>query len=123
MRASSVTRSMTLLSVATAMSVAVATYRAAAYYQGYEPSAGFQQLWGLAWTLLLAIWVEEDSRDRLGDDRPSLDIGLLMYVLWIFYLPWYLLRTRGRKGWLWIAGFVALVFLSTILQLAIYAAS
>lgn len=117
------TRSTALLSVVVAMCVAVAAYQAAAFYRGYQPAEDFQQLWNGVYVLLLAIWIDEDSRGRPEVERPSFDIGLFMLLIWIFYLPWYLLRTRGRKGWFWIAGFLALVFLSTILQLAIYAAS
>lgn len=117
------TRSIALLSVAVAMGVAVAAYQVAAFCQGYEPSADFQRLWGCVWALLLAIWVEEDSRGRPEVDRPSLDLGLFMYLIWIFYLPYYLLRTRGSRGWFWIAGLFALAFLGAILQLLIYAAT
>lgn len=117
------TRSIALLSVAIAMGVAVAVYQVAAFYRGYQPSADFQQLWRYVWALLLAIWVEEDSRGRLEADRPSLDLGLFLYVIWIVYLPWYLLRTRGPRGWLWIAGLFALAFLGAILQLLIHAAT
>jgi hypothetical protein len=73
--------------------------------------------------LLLATWVDEDSRGRPEVERPSFDIGLFMYLIWIFYLPWYLLRTRGPKGWLWIAGLFTAAFLGAILQLLIYAAT
>jgi hypothetical protein len=117
------TRSIALLGVAVAMGIAVAVYQVAAFYQGYQPSADFQQLWRYVWALLIGTWVEEDSRGRLEGDRPSLDLGLFIYVMGIVYLPWYLLRTRGPQGWLWIAGFLALAFLGTILQLLIYAAT
>jgi hypothetical protein len=116
-------RSIALLSVAIAMGIAVAVYQVAAFYHGYQPSADFQQLSRYVWALLIGTWVEEDSRGRLEADRPSLDLGLFIYVIGIVYLPWYLLRTRGPQGWLWIAGFLALVFLGTILQLLIHAAT
>jgi hypothetical protein len=105
------------------MSVAIAMYQAAAFYHGYQPSAYFEQLWAFVFALLLAIWVEADSRGRSDVERPSLDIGLFMYLIWFLYLPWYLLRTRGAKGWLWMAGLFALAFLGPILQLLIYAAA
>jgi hypothetical protein len=117
------TRSIVLLGVAIAMGVAVAMYQVAAFHQGYQPSADFQQFSRFVWALLLGTWVEEDSRGRLEADRPSLDLGLFMYVIGIVYLPWYLLRTRGSQGWLWIAGLIALAFLGTILQLLLYAAT
>lgn len=103
------------------MGVAVAAYQAASFYQGYEPSVAFHKLWGYVFALLLAIWVDEDSRGRSEMDRPSFDIGMFMGLVWILYLPWYLLRTRGTKGWLWIGGLFALALLGTILQWLIYA--
>src|SRR4030095_15647917 len=122
-RATRVTRSTAFLSMVVAMSVAVAAYQTAALYQGYESSADFQRLWGFVFVLLLATWVDEDSRGRSEVDRPSFDIGLFMCLIWILYLPWYLLRPRGPKGWLCIAGLFALAFLGAILQLLIYAAT
>jgi hypothetical protein len=121
-QANRVTRSTALLSVVVAMCVAVAAYQAAAFYQGYQPSEDFQRLWDYVYVLLLATWVDEDSRGRPEVERPSFDIGLFMLLIWIFYLPWYLLRTRGRKGWLWIAGLFTAAFLGWILQVLIYAA-
>jgi hypothetical protein len=46
-----------------------------------------------------------------------------VFLIWILVLPWYLLRTRGRKGWLWIAGLFALAFLGPVVQLLIYVAN
>jgi hypothetical protein len=117
------TRSLVLLSVSVVMSVAVALYQTVAFYRGYELSADFYQAWRLVFPLLLAIWIDEDSRGRPEVDRPSFDLGLITYLAWIFYLPYYLLRTRGSRGWLWIAGLFALAFLGAILRLLIHAAT
>jgi hypothetical protein len=120
---SRVTRASSALYVVVTTGVAVAIHQATAFYRGYEPSADFQRLWELVFALLLAIWVDADSRDRPEVDQPSFDVGLFVCLIWIVYLPWYLLRTRGSKGWLWIGGLCALVFLGTILQWLIYAAT
>jgi len=92
------TRSMVLLGVIVALCVAVAAYQTTAFYQDYEPSAGFTHLWGGVFAALLAIWVEEDSRGRPDVGLPSLDLGLFMFLMWFLFLPWYLLRTRGPNG-------------------------
>jgi hypothetical protein len=124
MPATQVSRSSIFLRVTIAMAVAVAVYRAAAFYAGsYEPSSDFERLWGGVFAVLLAAWVDEDSRGRQDVQLPSFDIGMFVFLIWILVLPWYLLRTRGRKGWLWIAGLFALAFLGPALQLLIYAAS
>lgn len=112
-----------LLRCTVGMSVVVAVYQAALYRLGYDTSVEFQRVWGYAFPLLLACWVEEDSRGRPEVYRPSFDIGLFIYLIWILYLPFYLLRTRGKRGWLWILGLFSLAFLGAILQLAIYAVS
>jgi hypothetical protein len=105
------------------MGMAVAAYQAAAFYQGYQPSADFHWLWDFVFALLLATWVDEDSRGRTDVNRPSFDLGLFVCLIWILYLPWYLLRTRGAMGWFWIAGLLLLALLGPILQVLIYAAS
>jgi hypothetical protein len=122
-RANGTTRSIVVLGVVVAMYVAVAVYAAAAFYQGYLPSVGFYRASDLVFPLLLAFWVDEDSRGRPEVIRPSFDIGMFIGLIWILYLPWYLLRTRGTRGWLWIAGLLGLLFLGPILQMLIYAAS
>lgn len=105
------------------MSVMVALYQATVFRLGYETSAEFDKVWSYVFPLLLAFWVEEDSRTRPEVYRPSFDIGLFIYLIWIFYLPYYLLRTRGANGWFWIVGLFLLAFLGAVLQLAIHAAS
>ena len=104
------------------MAVAVALYQAAVFHLGHQTSANFEKVWSLVFPLLLASWVDEDSRARPEVYRPSFDIGLFVYLVWILYLPVYLLRTRGARGWLWIAGLLALAFLGTMLQWAIFLA-
>jgi hypothetical protein len=122
-RANGRTRSIIVLGAVVAMYVAFAVYGAAAFYQGYQPSAELYRLSDFVFPLLLAMWVDEDSRGRTEVTRPSFDMGLFICLIWILYLPWYLLRTRGPAGWIWIAGLLGLVFLGPILQMLIYAAS
>jgi hypothetical protein len=116
-------RSVALLGCTIALSVAVGSYQATMFYLGYYTSTEFEKVWSYVFPLLLAFWVEEDSRGRSEVYRPTFDMGFFMCLAWIIYLPFYLLRTRGPRGWLWIAGLLSLAFLGTILQLGIYAAS
>jgi hypothetical protein len=103
------------------MGVVVGLYQAAVFYSGAYTSDGFERVWSFVFPLLLAVWVDEDSKKRPKVYRPSFDMGLFMCLIWIVYLPFYLLRTRGKRGWLWIAGLLLLAFLGTILQWGIYA--
>lgn len=105
------------------MSVAVGLYQATLFYLGGDTSEEFERVWGYIFPLLLAFWVEADSKGRPEVYRPSFDMGLFIYLIWIVYLPFYLLRTRGTRGWLWIAGLLSLAFLGMILQWAIYTAT
>lgn len=110
------------LRVTVALGVAVAVYRSLAFYAGaYQPSMEFERLWGFVFALLLAAWLDVDSRGRDDVVLPSFDLGMFVFLIWVLVLPWYLLRTRGKKqGWLWIAGLLALAFLGPVLQLLIY---
>jgi hypothetical protein len=105
------------------VSVAVALYQAVIFYFGREISEEFERVWGYVFAGMLAFWVDEDSKNRTEIDRPSFDIGLFIYLAWVLYLPYYLLKTRGSKGWLWILGLLVLAFLGALLQLVVYAAS
>src|SRR5688572_22251580 len=116
-------RSVVVLRWTVGMAVAVAFYQAAVFYRGYQTSEEFEKVWSYVFPLMLAVWLDEDSRRRPEIYRPSFDLGLFVCMAWIFYFPFYLLRTRGAKGWLWIVGLLSLAFLGTVLQWGIYAAN
>jgi hypothetical protein len=105
------------------VSCLVAIYQTTLFYLGYETSETFEKVWGYAFVGLLAFWVDTDSRGRSNIYRPSFDLGLFVFLVWVFYLPYYLIRTRGRLGWLWLLGLCVLVYLGMLLLLAVYAAS
>jgi hypothetical protein len=105
------------------ISLLVAIYQAVIFHLGFETSAEFEKAWGYVFAGMLAFWVDEDSKGRPEIYRPSFDIGLFIYFIWLIYLPYYLLQTRGRKGWLWMLSLFVLAFLGALLQLALYAAS
>lgn len=111
-----------ILRLIVAVSCLVAVYQAALFYLGSQTSQAFDKAWGFAFVGLLAFWVDADSRDRSNIYRPSFDLGFFIFIVWIFYLPYYLIRTRGRLGWLWLLGLGVLVYLGTLLQWAVYAA-
>jgi hypothetical protein len=101
----------------------VAMYQATLFYLGSETSEVFEKAWGYAFVGLLAFWVDTDSRGRDNIYRPSFDLGLFIFLVWVLYLPYYLIRTRGRLGWFWLLGLCVLGYLGLLLQWAIYAAS
>jgi hypothetical protein len=60
------------------------------------PGMAFVLGWGPA--LAVAWWLAADSkRTRVVG---AYDAGLFFYLTWPLTLPWYALRTRGRRGWL-----------------------
>lgn len=115
--------SVALLRLTIGLTFFVSIYQALLFYLGTQTSEEFEKLWGYTFVGLLAFWVDTDSRNQPGIYRPSFDIGLFIYLIWIIYLPYYLIRTRGRSGWLWLFGLGVLVYLGTLLQWVVYAAS
>ena len=63
---------------------------------GVEPPDAFSLLYALGFLWAVGWWLQSDSRERgVGW---VLDMGLFLYVAWPVILPYYLLKTRGRKG-------------------------
>ena len=91
----------------------------AAYaHYGVEPSTLFElsRTWGLS--LLLVWWVEADARET--GYRPCFEYNAFMFFGWPVLLPHYLLRTRGRHGFLLIFYFLALLFGPAAIAAAAY---
>lgn len=74
-------------------------------FLGVEPSPLMQMLLGVGPAVAVAAWLAADARRT----RTILaqDTGLFFYVTWPLTIPWYALRTRGRRGW----GLVARLYL------------
>jgi hypothetical protein len=115
--------SIALLRLTIGISFLVACYQAIVFHLGSQTTEEFEKLWGLTFLGLLTFWVDTDSQRWPQIYRPSFDIGLFMYLIWILYLPYYLIRTRGRLGWLWLLGLIVLLYLGTLMQWVVYAAS
>lgn len=48
--------------------------------------------------IAVALWLVRDGKAHgVAEVR---DAGLVTYLMWPVLLPWYALRTRGRRGWL-----------------------
>ena len=86
-----------------------------------EPSGAFGALWYLGAAGVITYWVHADCR-RLGVREP-LDLGLFVLLVWPLALPYHLLKTRGSRGLLTLAGLLVL-FVATYLMgvLVFYAA-
>ena len=67
------------------------------------PPAGFTFVSALGFIWLVGWWLRRDS--RLLSISSVYDLGLFLYFLWPFIMPYYLLKTRGARGLLVVLGF------------------
>lgn len=57
---------------------------------------------GLVW--LVGWWLRRDN--RLQNLTSVYDLGMFLYILWPFIMPYYLVKTRGARGLLVVLGFL-----------------
>ena len=103
------------------LSVVVGGYEALLFGFGQTAGAPFQAIWSLVFLLLLIVWVDLDCRRRKDIYRPF-EFGFLVFVFWLPYLPYYLLRTRRALGLLWLLGFLMLFYAGYFFQWLVYLA-
>jgi hypothetical protein len=100
-------------------SALVAGFEALAFARGSELTTPITTVWPLVFLVLLALWVTEDSKAHPEIQKPF-DYGFLVFMFSLLYLPYYLWRSRGAVGLLWLTGFVALYSLGWLAQWAVY---
>lgn len=103
-------------------SMLVGAYDALVYWHDVEPVSVVSKLWPFVFAVLVAMWLEADSRGRPEIDRPF-EFSYLLFFIWLPYLPYYLWRTRGRRGLMLLVGFLVLAFLSQLFMGALHFAS
>ena len=89
------------------------------YLRGEPSTPASAALAGVLSPLLLALWVDVDSKDHRQVKR-SFDYGFLVLIFLVPYLPYYLWRTRGAAGLLICAGFLGVFLMGFLVQLLIY---
>ena len=68
-----------------------------------EPPRGFTVAGGIGFLWILGWWMRRDSRLR---DIPWIyDMGMFLNILWPLIMPYYLLKSRGARGLLYVFGF------------------
>jgi hypothetical protein len=110
------------LFAAIAASTAFTIYTAVASLRDIEPSNGALRLWGALFAILLVGWIKSDSRGRANTFRPFC-CGSLLFLLAVPYAPYYLVKTRGLVGLLWILGGVVVYCAGFIVPLFVGGAS
>lgn len=110
-----------LLCALVMLSLTVGAYEAALFRAGYHAGLRFQATWSLVFLVLLVLWVDMDCRKRKNIYRPY-EFGFLVFLFWLPYLPYYLLRTRQAWGLVWLIGFAMLFYCGYWLQWIVYLA-
>lgn len=78
-------------------SAACGLFAAVYGFLGAEPSPGMWLLLGGGPAVAVAAWLAADARHT----RTVVvqDAGFFFYITWPLSIPWYAVRTRGRRGW------------------------
>jgi hypothetical protein len=108
-----------------ALAVAIAAFGAYAglvISRDMEPSEVASRLWSVIMWLLIVGWILEDSKGREVIYRPFC-FGFLVGMFVVPYTPYYLVKTRGLVGLLWIAGGVVVYIVSSLPWLFLSSAS
>ena len=92
------------------------------YWRGAEEAPHLNADWTVGSTLLLATWIDLDSRSYPEIYRPF-EFGFLAILCTPVYFPYYLFRTRKWRGAIWLASFILLSALGYLLKIAIYSVS
>jgi hypothetical protein len=101
------------------VSVVSASFDGLFYFYNMSEDALTVTIGPILFTILLALWIDADSKEHPEIMRPF-EYKFLVWMFLIFYLPYYLLKTRGVAGLFPLAGFVALFASGIIIKLAIY---
>ncbi|WP_146745349.1 hypothetical protein [Dyella jiangningensis] len=108
-----------VLAALVGLSIVVGCYQAVLFGLGYSVGAPFQAIYSLVFVLLLIVWIDLDCRGREDIYRPF-EFDFLIFVFWLPYLPYYLLRTRRARGLLWLLGLFLLFHVGYFLQWLVY---
>lgn len=73
---------------------------------GLVPTKSAEFIWWFEFRIILVGWVYFDR--RASEFSAPFEFDAFMFFAWIFVLPYYLLRTRGRRGLLLLAGIYGL---------------
>jgi hypothetical protein len=88
------------------------------YLASSDQPPGFAVAQALGFIWVLGWWLARDSR------RPGIGLfyctGLFLYLAWPIIMPYYLLKTRGAKGLLVVAGFIGVYVAALVVGVFLY---
>ena len=112
-----------ILAVLVVLSIIMGVYESVLYSKELEMAQSLNIIWSIVFLILLALWVSEDSKLYPSIYRPF-EYGYLVFIFYIPYLPYYLVKTRGAiKGIAYLISFFVLLNIAWLLQWPIYWAS
>jgi hypothetical protein len=85
---------------------------------GIEAPAGFTLLLPVGYLWIIGWWLRADSRKQ--GVAWVYDMGLFLNIAWPFFMPYYLLKTRGAKGLLVMLVFAGVFIGAFALGTALY---
>jgi len=102
------------------LSVVMGAYDITLFIKEIDAAPMLYRIWSFVFIVLLVLWVSEDSKDYSGVYRPF-DYGFLVLMFYIFYVPYYLIKTRGVViGIAYLLGFFVLLNVGWFFQWPIY---
>jgi hypothetical protein len=86
-----------------------------AFYFGrqLEPPPLFSLVRWIALLWVMGWWLQTDSRKRAV--ASVYDMGFFLYIAWPVVMPYYLVKTRGAKGLLFVLAFIGALIGGVIL--------
>jgi len=112
-----------ILIVLIALSILMGAYESFLYSKEMELTLFLGFIWGFIMIILLVLWVDEDSKNYPEIYKPF-EFGFLVFIFYIPYIPYYLIKTRGAiKGILYLIGFVLLFQIGWFFSWLIYLVS
>ena len=91
-----------------------------AVVRGVETSDEAGYIWVFGFSLFIAWWVELDRRRR-GYGAPF-EFSAFVFFAWPVLVPYYLYKTRGRRGVLWAGAVLVFFFAPYLIAFATYLA-
>lgn len=110
-----------ILATMLVLSAALAGYEVYLEFNEIEVGARLVQAWNICFSVLIAMWVMEDSK-RFGISR-HMGFGLLALLFWPLVLLYHLPKTRGLDGMVSYIGFCGLFTAPFFLGLTAYSYS
>jgi hypothetical protein len=112
-----------ILAILIVLSMIMGGYETFIYIKDMEITRSLNYVWGFVYIILVALWVSEDSKSYPHIYRPF-EFGYLVFIFYIAYLPYYLIKTRGFvKGIAYLVSLFILFNIAWLLQWPIYWAS